>query len=397
MARETKVGLLAGLAFIVGFAIILTNQGQRGSRANLASGTNQREAFQSDANRPSLRKSSKTRTRAHAGRGASQRSDRSTIRPSPARSTSPQRSRTYRANQVGIARTRQPRETRAGQGSKPADVSIQTNLAGRTQPQRTPSQADRRSTVSSATSPQRGSRQSNDNNLRQLELRIAQLTNELESAKKEASPSGHQRVGRSSASVRNQRASVGAVKSSHQSTPGSLKYVVVAGDTLSKIAKTYYGHGSKRYIDQIIGANRNVLTNPNVVRVGDKLSLPGVPVVKVSSVRKTWRKNPTQMTAAKRKVDRANRTKSANRTRSVKPANRTNKKGSTPAAWKWYEIKKDDRYISIAREQLGDAKRWPEIHELNKEKFSDPSRIRVGVRIKLPTITLARATQERSH
>jgi hypothetical protein len=42
--------------------------------------------------------------------------------------------------------------------------------------------------------------------------------------------------------------------------------------------------------------------------------------------------------------------------------------------------------MSIAREQLGDAARWKELHLLNRDKFPDPGRIREGVRIKLPAV-----------
>ncbi len=51
---------------------------------------------------------------------------------------------------------------------------------------------------------------------------------------------------------------------------------------------------------------------------------------------------------------------------------------------RWYQVKKGDRYTSIAREQLGDVSRWQAIFELNREKFPDPNRIREGVRIRLP-------------
>ena len=40
-------------------------------------------------------------------------------------------------------------------------------------------------------------------------------------------------------------------------------------------------------------------------------------------------------------------------------------------AFRWYQIKKNDRYTSIAREQLGDASRWREIYQLNKDTFPD--------------------------
>ena len=56
-----------------------------------------------------------------------------------------------------------------------------------------------------------------------------------------------------------------------------------------------------------------------------------------------------------------------------------------------YQIKKNDRYVSIAREQLGDETRWREIYELNREIFPDPEFIREGVRIKLPAVEVADA------
>ena len=53
--------------------------------------------------------------------------------------------------------------------------------------------------------------------------------------------------------------------------------------------------------------------------------------------------------------------------------------------FRWYQIKKNDRYVSIAREQLGNGNRWKELYELNRDKFPDPQRIREGVRIRIPT------------
>jgi len=47
---------------------------------------------------------------------------------------------------------------------------------------------------------------------------------------------------------------------------------VVSGDTLSKIAKTYYGNAN-RYMD-IFNANKNILTNPDQIKVGQELTIP---------------------------------------------------------------------------------------------------------------------------
>lgn len=47
---------------------------------------------------------------------------------------------------------------------------------------------------------------------------------------------------------------------------------VVKGDTLSKLAKKYYGDASL-YM-QIFEANRDILRDPNLIRVGQKLRIP---------------------------------------------------------------------------------------------------------------------------
>ena len=53
--------------------------------------------------------------------------------------------------------------------------------------------------------------------------------------------------------------------------PGRV-HVVVAGETLSKIAKQYYGDASK-YM-KIFEANKDQLSDPDKVKVGQKLNIP---------------------------------------------------------------------------------------------------------------------------
>jgi nucleoid-associated protein YgaU len=49
-------------------------------------------------------------------------------------------------------------------------------------------------------------------------------------------------------------------------------YAVVPGDTLSKIAKRYYGDANK-YM-KIFEANKDQLKDPNMIQVGQKLRIP---------------------------------------------------------------------------------------------------------------------------
>jgi nucleoid-associated protein YgaU len=49
-------------------------------------------------------------------------------------------------------------------------------------------------------------------------------------------------------------------------------HVVVKGETLSKIAEQYYG--DPNLYPRIFEANRDILDNPNLIRVGQKLRIP---------------------------------------------------------------------------------------------------------------------------
>jgi phage tail protein X len=53
-------------------------------------------------------------------------------------------------------------------------------------------------------------------------------------------------------------------------------HVVVAGDTLSKIAQKYYGAGGPAQIRAILLANPALDKNPNQLKIGDKVIIPPV-------------------------------------------------------------------------------------------------------------------------
>ncbi len=152
-------------------------------------------------------------------------------------------------------------------------------------------------------------------------------------------------------------------------------YTVAPGDTLSKIALAHFGNKSRSSVNAIFEANKAVLSSPDAVKAGMVLTLP---VIEHASAAASATPPPTILASAPAP---AGSLKARHDT--AKPA--SSKKPEKPeAAFRWYQVKKNDRYVSIARDQLGDGGRWRELHEINKDKFPDPQMIREGVRIKVP-------------
>lgn len=50
-----------------------------------------------------------------------------------------------------------------------------------------------------------------------------------------------------------------------------------------------------------------------------------------------------------------------------------------------YVVKAGDTLSKIAKDLLGDADRWPEILEANKDKITDPDEIKEGQELNIPS------------
>ncbi|NLF11707.1 MAG: LysM peptidoglycan-binding domain-containing protein [Anaerolineaceae bacterium] len=64
-----------------------------------------------------------------------------------------------------------------------------------------------------------------------------------------------------------------AVQAAATATKAETIYVVKSGDTLSGIAKSVYGNAGRWR--EIFEANKDVIENPNLIRPGWKLRIPG--------------------------------------------------------------------------------------------------------------------------
>jgi nucleoid-associated protein YgaU len=341
MARETKVGLLAGLAFIICFAIILANRGRQDPPAPPRSyltdgGANVPGAVQQTASRAGPNPSEPDR-RSPNGRLV------------PPTSTPPE---------AVVARLDRP--TSNPPATSGADLLLPESLAGGISPI-VGNLIDGGASAGHQAAERALTSRTQDDLVRRQELErrlgIPEPDSTTNGGPNPQSGSPPQ----------------------PGSTTKSVPYTVAPGDTLSKIALAHFGNKSRTSVNAIFDFNRSTLASPDDLKAGLVLSLPiveGMVRLVKSDPPKANAPTPSKTEEAKSRATK----------KSAEP---------TSATYRWYQVKKNDRYASIAREQLGDAGRWRELHELNKDKFPNPQSIREGVRIKLPAAKVLASAEGR--
>jgi nucleoid-associated protein YgaU len=145
-----------------------------------------------------------------------------------------------------------------------------------------------------------------------------------------------------------------------RSTDSARNYAVAASDTYWTIAKEAYGSGA--YFKAIYEHNRRRLNNASALRPGMQLTLPDKATLE--------RLYPTlcprpQRVAAAATARRASATLTANGREHV--------------------VSDGDTLYDVARRRLGNAKRWAEIYELNRDVIGAASdRLEPGTQLVLP-------------
>ncbi len=386
MARETKVGLLAGLAFIICFAIILANRGRRDAVTTHQSYLVDHGTRVRDAAGPAGQRSAAQGARpAQSDRSLRSQPPSSVDRADPLRGARNATNTPSASGAAVILPTKALR--RAGQpsqGARPKSVpqrvnsrspGTQANNDNTSAPAGMTGQAGNPLPTSPSQSQGWAKRQ------QALQDRLDTLSERSGAGESRSQPATQTKY--SAGAVQRDR---GLTKSSGSPTKSlrpsrslqARRYTVVAGDTLSKIAAVHLGSASRTVVKAIFDANREILSSPDVLRVGAELVLPAIRGVPGSSSATSVNGAPTPVRPTAPQSTKVRST--------FQSANPPARKPAPPV--RWYQIKKNDRYISIARRQLGDAGRWREVYELNKGTFPDPQRIREGVRIKLPGTAL---------
>lgn len=128
------------------------------------------------------------------------------------------------------------------------------------------------------------------------------------------------------------------------------RHSVASGDSLWGIAAKYYGDG--HLYKNLAAYNADRVGEGGAVHPGATILIPPKHILLAGSVPVT----------------------------DPRPAGTTPKQADT----REYTVKSGDTLGEIAKRELGSAKRWREIVELNKDVIDDPDNVAAGTKIKLP-------------
>jgi len=346
MAQETKVGLVVGLGFIVCFAMILANRSGAGRiRPQMPY-----QLFHSAAARnPSTTATSPEAQARQVGRVGTTAPD--TEHTTPAALPSSDR--------------RDPAVGRRGRGDRDTGVIADPErFTRRRRP--VPTSADPADTLVVDA----GDYEDPDAN--GMSLLVGEAATNVAENGPEPEPTGrryvqtaaHESIPVSLRSYANQFERVRRGRKPAATT--GIGHVVEKGETLTEIARRYYGSNSKAIVDAVFQANRSVLTSPDAVIAGRTLLLPKV-----------------QGRSPMRRPPPSDEQRVAVTAAAPAPPHRPE--------YRLYKVKKGDLLGTIAQKELGSAKRWKEILTLNKSIFSDARHLPCGAEIRIPLGTLADA------
>jgi nucleoid-associated protein YgaU len=160
--------------------------------------------------------------------------------------------------------------------------------------------------------------------------------------------------------------------SSNPPPVAGTKYVAAEGDTLNKLAGRFLGGNTKVNRDAIMAANPFMKGDPNRIIVGRTYIIPTAGAATPA---------PTGQAAS-----------AAAPPREVPPTQaKSNTNTSTAATESWYTVKEGDSLWKIATDQCGGPSAIDAIKELNKDTLKGGDTVVVNTKLRLPSKPVASA------
>lgn len=356
MTRETKIGLLVGLAFIIVIGILLSD--------HLTSSTEPPPAAISQAG-PTARSAITT----------------------PIRHTQPPAGETVAPQvtpnqQVPTANDLVPRPqpVKIVQVDTPTNEPVTIQSSQAVQQQNEPPQ-NVVAITPPTNPPANETQQQRDNFERSIQQQLAQQQNQQPQSEPVPAPVTMQQTPRGNDPVLNklnqEAAKFGEAVVSmdgDKKNAGFIatKYKAEPGDTLSKIATKMYGTSTKPLREAIVEANPSLKENPNLVIEGRTYVIPAV----------------AQKAPANQSLAMSNKPAEQTSPVTLVPAN-TAKQPAAKESGATYVVQEGDNLTRIAIDQCGDENALAAIRELNREALNGGDIIRPGMKLRLPAKSVA--------
>lgn len=189
------------------------------------------------------------------------------------------------------------------------------------------------------------------------------------------------------------------------------KHEVQPGESLGKIAAKYYGRSTPERIEAIYLANRDVLSDINKVNAKDELRIPklgtgpngsfeaapefaGTQVVQAAQTPQRGEQPINRPNQVRIPLPIGDQTRPTGTQRNDQPDRRAVSQAEQPTrtvsnhdadkAFTWYEVKERDTLSRIARRLLGSERRYIEIYQLNRDRLPNMNALKPGQKIRIP-------------
>ena len=140
------------------------------------------------------------------------------------------------------------------------------------------------------------------------------------------------------------------------------EYKAQSGDSLSKLAVRFMGSNSKANRDAIVRANPSLHQNPDKIVEGRTYILPPAPAPEADVAVAPPAAPAPQAPAA-----------------------------GVPENFSWYTVKENENLWKIAADQLGSGNAWTQIRDLNQDVLKGDTQVRANTRIRIPNRPVASA------
>ena len=157
------------------------------------------------------------------------------------------------------------------------------------------------------------------------------------------------------------------------------EYKAQSGDSLSRMAARFLGSSGKANRDAIIRMNPSLQQNPDRIVEGRTYVLPPAPAADAGAAPSA--SAPAQATPVSSRATPP----------SAEAARRAEASTAAGDNFTWYTVKENENLWKIAAEQLGSGNAWTQIRDLNQDVLKGEDQVRANTRIRLPNKPVASA------